>query len=220
MSSLLSIVDSKSRINYDQLKELIKEEALSKFTSQAEHPFLVGKQLYEGELKEAIINSNKLNSGTATMRFSVKGLLDAVKNEQSVFRDTVTLSRNDFIEPESNIIEKSAISRAVFMPRKRPYSYEPDKSLITIGRSDKNDVVISDYVISKFHAVLMFYKDMYFIEDLNSTNGIQVNGVKINPNEKVQLPFNATLSFGRVEFVFTPALQVYRGVKQEILGLK
>lgn len=50
------------------------------------------------------------------------------------------------------------------------------KERITIGRRSHNDVVIEDMVISGDHAVIHANFQEALLEDLNSTNGTQVNG--------------------------------------------
>lgn len=51
-----------------------------------------------------------------------------------------------------------------------------NKERITIGRRPHNDIVIEDLAISGEHAVIVTHDDDSFLEDLNSTNGTQVNG--------------------------------------------
>lgn len=53
------------------------------------------------------------------------------------------------------------------------------KERTTIGRSPHNDVVIDDRAISAEHAVIVTVDKDAFLEDLNSTNGTQVNGQPI-----------------------------------------
>ena len=50
------------------------------------------------------------------------------------------------------------------------------KERITIGRRSYNDIVINDLAISGEHAVIVTEKGDSFLEDLNSTNGTQING--------------------------------------------
>jgi len=50
------------------------------------------------------------------------------------------------------------------------------KGRVTIGRRPHNDVVIDDLAISGEHAVIVTMDHDSFLEDLNSTNGTQVNG--------------------------------------------
>jgi hypothetical protein len=49
-----------------------------------------------------------------------------------------------------------------------------------IGRYPSNDVVINDNTVSKFHAVLYVDRNTIIINDLNSKNGIYVNGSRIH----------------------------------------
>ncbi|MCK5554072.1 MAG: FHA domain-containing protein [Deltaproteobacteria bacterium] len=62
------------------------------------------------------------------------------------------------------------------MPEKK---YEINGIAISIGRSDDNDVVLSDSTVSLRHAKIRFEGEKYFIYDLASTNGTRVNGRKI-----------------------------------------
>jgi hypothetical protein len=50
------------------------------------------------------------------------------------------------------------------------------KERITIGRGPHNDIVINEGAISAEHAVIVTTNDDSYLEDLNSTNGTQVNG--------------------------------------------
>jgi pSer/pThr/pTyr-binding forkhead associated (FHA) protein len=56
------------------------------------------------------------------------------------------------------------------------WEVELAKERITIGRGPQNDIVIDDGAISAEHAVIVTVGDDAFLEDLNSTNGSQVNG--------------------------------------------
>jgi pSer/pThr/pTyr-binding forkhead associated (FHA) protein len=53
------------------------------------------------------------------------------------------------------------------------------KERITIGRRPHNDIVIDDLAISGEHAVIVLQNNESFLEDLNSTNGTQINGQPI-----------------------------------------
>src|SRR5437588_11708467 len=49
---------------------------------------------------------------------------------------------------------------------------------LTLGRSDENDVVLSDEVASRAHAELRHENGLYILEDRGSTNGTFVNGAR------------------------------------------
>jgi pSer/pThr/pTyr-binding forkhead associated (FHA) protein len=51
--------------------------------------------------------------------------------------------------------------------------------VLTIGRDRTCDLVLSDRTVSRLHAVLRRFGDEWFVEDLTSTNGTRVNGIRI-----------------------------------------
>ena len=51
-----------------------------------------------------------------------------------------------------------------------------DRERITIGRKDDNDIVINNLAVSSHHAAVITIMNDSFIEDLDSTNGMMVNG--------------------------------------------
>jgi pSer/pThr/pTyr-binding forkhead associated (FHA) protein len=53
------------------------------------------------------------------------------------------------------------------------------KERLTIGRAPYNDIILDDLAISSEHAVIVTRDGDSFLEDLNSTNGTQVNGQPI-----------------------------------------
>lgn len=74
---------------------------------------------------------------------------------------------------------------------------------ITIGRAPDNAIVIHDPMVSAHHARVVQRPDgSYLIEDLHSTNGSFVDGVRVDRRE---LGSGSVLSFGRVVFRTTPA---------------
>jgi hypothetical protein len=67
-----------------------------------------------------------------------------------------------------------------------------DQSLINIGRSVDNDLVITDQRISRIHAQLRAIRGKYVISDLDSKGGTFVNGQRIDqqtliPNDVISL---------------------------------
>jgi ABC-type multidrug transport system ATPase subunit len=59
------------------------------------------------------------------------------------------------------------------------------ESVLTIGRSSDNGLVLDLPVVSRHHAVIQRIGDHYEIVDLNSTNGTFVNGVRIEQHRLV-----------------------------------
>ena len=58
--------------------------------------------------------------------------------------------------------------------------YAINKSNNTIGRHSSNTIVIRDKQISTKHAEINFIEGRYWINDLNSKNGVIVNGREIS----------------------------------------
>lgn len=54
---------------------------------------------------------------------------------------------------------------------------------LTLGRADDNGVVIDSDSVSRNHACLFEVAGYWLLEDLNSTNGTLVNGVKLNAGQ-------------------------------------
>jgi len=53
------------------------------------------------------------------------------------------------------------------------------KSEVIIGRSPECGIQISVKNVSRKHARILYLNEEYYIEDLGSTNGIYINGVKV-----------------------------------------
>ncbi|MFN3362058.1 MAG: FHA domain-containing protein, partial [Pseudanabaenaceae cyanobacterium] len=68
-----------------------------------------------------------------------------------------------------------------------------NKSNLTIGRDPSNDVVLSHPAVSAFHGIVTRFDGSIYITDLNSRNGIFVNGKRVkgrkslNYNDRVRI---------------------------------
>jgi predicted component of type VI protein secretion system len=71
--------------------------------------------------------------------------------------------------------------------------------IVMIGRAPLNDIVIESPVISAQHAMLLKVGDFYWLKDLNSTNGTNVNGLSFTYGE---LKDGDTIRFGSVMAIF------------------
>ncbi len=75
---------------------------------------------------------------------------------------------------------------------------------IRIGRDLTNDITIQDPEISRFHAVLRWSNNAYYLEDLGSTNGTMLNGKVQNANKPTMLHTNDLIQVATVvEMCFT-----------------
>jgi pSer/pThr/pTyr-binding forkhead associated (FHA) protein/Mg-chelatase subunit ChlD len=83
-----------------------------------------------------------------------------------------------------------------------------DKARINIGRSQRNHVVIQQPAISGFHAAIEFRNMSFYLDDLGSTNGTQLNGRRLKPREPVRLKSGDRITFARFEFKFIVVDQI------------
>jgi adenylate cyclase len=90
---------------------------------------------------------------------------------------------------------------------------ELTKPVITVGRGNANDLVLNDSSVSRFHAVIKLADNHIFIADRGSTNGVILNGKKID--QETELKNGDTAVLGRytlrLEDVEAKGIQVRRG---------
>jgi hypothetical protein len=75
-------------------------------------------------------------------------------------------------------------------------------ALSSIGRSNENDIVLSDTFVSAEHAKLYWNGRGWVVEDLGSTNGTRVNGKPVRRAMPVKI--GDTVEFGRVKARLVP----------------
>ena len=86
-----------------------------------------------------------------------------------------------------------------------------DRASLVIGRTDENDIVLGHRSISRHHAKIVRDGDHYTIVDLQSANGVRVNGedyerIELNPGDIIELGHVKLRFVGPLEtFVFKPA---------------
>lgn len=76
--------------------------------------------------------------------------------------------------------------------------YDLSKEKVTVGRKPSNDIVLDDPTVSGVHAAFLHMQHTY-IEDMNSTNGVKLNGKAVN---KRQLNHGDIVLIGQHEFKF------------------
>jgi pSer/pThr/pTyr-binding forkhead associated (FHA) protein len=80
-----------------------------------------------------------------------------------------------------------------------PVTHELGRDIVMIGRAPSNHIVIDHPTVSASHALLLRVRHSYWLKDLNSTNGTQINGVLVTDAE---LKDGDTIRFGLVIAVF------------------
>lgn len=93
---------------------------------------------------------------------------------------------------------------------------------VVLGRDDSCDVVLSHPIISRRHARIYKSGNVYYIEDLGSTNGTIVNGTLITGPQKL-VPGD-TIYIGPIKLDFTPeALEKHdqsHDLRIDVIGIK
>ncbi|AEV69814.1 FHA domain-containing protein [Acetivibrio clariflavus DSM 19732] len=76
----------------------------------------------------------------------------------------------------------------------------------TIGRQDKNTIVIKDPYISGKHAQIIIKEGTYYIKDLGSKNGTYINDKPLKSGYEWKLTNGDKIKMGQVEFLFVDVL--------------
>ncbi len=77
----------------------------------------------------------------------------------------------------------------------------PCNSVITLGRDKNNDVILTDLLVSRNHAMVRrLGEGDYYLIDSGSSNGTLVNGLRVSG--PTQLRNGDRITIGRTEFVF------------------
>jgi hypothetical protein len=80
--------------------------------------------------------------------------------------------------------------------------HELGKERVVLGRSRECDITIDDSNVSRRHAEIRHENGAYWIVDLKSTNGIEVNGERV---QRARLTHADTILMGKTELTFEHA---------------
>ncbi len=81
-----------------------------------------------------------------------------------------------------------------------------DRASLVIGRTDENDVLLNHRSISRHHAKIVRDGEHYTIVDLQSANGVRVNG---EDYERIELNAGDVVELGHVKLRFVGPLEDY-----------
>lgn len=80
--------------------------------------------------------------------------------------------------------------------------YLLDREIMVIGRGVDSDVQLEDQFASRRHAEIRWIDNAYQVHDLNSKNGVYVNGARLAPGSTAWLEDGAELQFAGTHFRF------------------
>ena len=118
-------------------------------------------------------------------------------NKKSLHSTTTKLSRDTFVEGIS-VKQRACLEILGFGKENRVIELGEEE--IIIGRIPECEICLSIENVSRRHARVIFRNEEYFVEDLGSTNGTYVNGIKI---VKCVLRNSDQINIGGVKVLFT-----------------
>lgn len=118
-------------------------------------------------------------------------------NKKSLHSTTTKLSRDTFVE---GISVKQRACLEILGSEKENRIVELEEKDLIIGRIPECGISLSVENVSREHARVIFRNEEYFVEDLGSTNGTYVNGIKI---VKCVLRNSDQINIGGVKILFT-----------------
>ena len=125
--------------------------------------------------------------------------MDGYAVAEKISYDDEEYGRTVYIEDKEESAEK--VRRLYTAEDKLLASIE--KPILSMGKKkDEVDVVLEDSSVSRIHARIIQEGAVYYLEDLNSTNGTFKNGLRLQPYEKRKLETGDELKCGRVVLIF------------------
>lgn len=80
--------------------------------------------------------------------------------------------------------------------------YDLYQELMTLGRSSDSDIVLDDQFASRHHAEIRTIDNAYQIRDLNSKNGVVIDGRRVSPGDSEWLEDGSELRLASTVFRF------------------
>ena len=149
------------------------ERPQAEFVAAFPFPFLVGAALHK-----------PVTGPTQTLRGDAAATLAALRKQAAVDRLTAA---------------KPPESRLVLPVRKIQGSFP---SMITVGRTKNNDVVIADPLVSKFHAYFRVLDGAWLLADAGSVNGTRIGDIELPKRGQPQpIQWGERVAFG--DYVLT-----------------
>lgn len=126
--------------------------------------------------------------------------------EESTYGQEEESQENNLSEEFGKTIyieEVAALKKPALYKANGEVAAELTKFPFVIGKRKENaDLVLNDYSASRVHARITEEEGIYYIEDLNSTNGTFKNGLRMQPYEKRKLESGDELKFAKTEYIY------------------
>ena len=168
----------KVRRNGRIFQRLISENTrLEVATEKLFDPFFNAENIFEGKPTKIPLENKNLGN----------------KSLKNTFKSVVLPSLSTMETPRNDIREASLTMEGI--GKKHRLKLEN-----TIGRSDKNDIVLRNPLVSAFHARVYFENENYFAIDQGSTNGTWINDKRLQASNILRT--HDELIIGTTKFLF------------------
>lgn len=118
------------------------------------------------------------------------------EEEDYGYSTTVEISRSTFVG-EVHLKQRAYLE--VVAPDESSRAYELEEGEVLVGRSSECGIQVLVENVSRKHARIFYRNDEYHIEDLDSTNGTYVNGIRV---VKCALRNSDHIEIGGVKIIF------------------
>jgi hypothetical protein len=137
---------------------------------------------------------NRKHSETSLLK---KEDIEVLKHEKPEDTGPIELARGKLTLPSPGT--QKACLRVIKGPAKNRIIYLAEPAAL-IGRDPDCEIQLLDHTVSRRHARVVFQNEEFILEDLDSTNGTYVNGIRI---VRCILRQNDAIHIGNVKMIFT-----------------
>ncbi|MBF0140538.1 MAG: FHA domain-containing protein [Magnetococcales bacterium] len=197
MTSLKELVDETGQFDYNALKRLAKGQDQATFVRLVSEMVLVGSGLYRGWL-----------------------LGDGKKEGEEDKKETVLFQPEERRQKATQFkVLETYIFPLIPVKQRDEESHGKNVHVVTVGRSKKCDIILSDPSISSKHAEFRMDKGdgtsgpACFVRDLGSSNGVFVNGSRLAPFWTKDLAIGDEIRLSRFSIILSRAIDVYPKLK-------
>jgi cardiolipin synthase A/B len=171
---------------YSDVFSLLKFRQITRFKMHAKCVVVDSARAFVGSMNLRFENMDKRREvGIVVDDPTVVAKLEDIfasdwTHKQATSREAATTLLKARTPSVSGILAPPPEERFVLLSRRDALSRYPLRNgVTTIGRSDENDVVVSDTVVGRFHARVRVTDDAVLAADLDTKNGTFVNGNQI-----------------------------------------
>ena len=129
--------------------------------------------------------------------------LTSITGNRSIMDDDTQASSSPQVAPRLICQVNGDLAQTLILPLDRPVivgrtTQGPTSTAVDLDLKEFRGAVCG---VSRIHAMLSFSGGELLVQDLNSTNGTRINGLRLEPNVRETVRSGDELEFGRVHVV-------------------